>query len=868
MRRALFVALAFAACALSIPATAQAVPVFVSRFGSDVTGDGSIGRPFASVQNAVDAASVAGGGDVYVGPGEFNGNVWLQDGVSIHGAGAAETTLKGSGMGSVVSFYRIGYGEKVDGFTITGGSAGLGGGVCAYESSPVIKDNVITGNTASQGGGVYTYCSAPTITGNTIKDNSSAEAGGLLLVSPDLGGSVTDNTFTGNTCTLSGGGAISCWGTSPLITGNTITANSGTQAGGIYLFYAAPTIENNTISNNIGLWSGGGIKSETSSPTITNDTIVGNICGTGIGGGIYGEGDRPATIRNCIVWGNGDDLYDLTATYSAIEDGDAGVGNISVAPSFVATDSGDFRLRPDSPCIDAATATAVPSTDKLGVARPQGAGFDMGAYEYVAPSIPAAPQDPTLSSVTHTPGVWSGAAAVTVDLSGATGTVAPVAGFAISVSSGATECPAPVITHGAATTSFSFTATTTAPIYVNVATVDALGNWSGGAHFGPVLVDTCAPATSDDSPGTWRTSDVTVTLTATDGDSGLAQMSWVLSGASSGVGSSATSPAKISVAEEGTTTIGYSAADMTGNRCATQTVIVKIDKHGPEIVLADTSSDDCLANFTLSATDTFSGVERVSWRIGEEPTRTASGARADITYAIPGVHTVTYWATDAAGNESERLTQDFVVIGPTEVRMSSGSATLPTFGASFKLAGTVVSGGRPAADVRVVLQSSADGVAFADTSSTTTTTADGSFTFSTTPIVKTTYRARAVAATSVASALGPSVFALPCASVSNPVAPAVMRRTHPYTVWGYLKPRHAQGTNSVRIYKWHRSSASQPWLPKGYVTAKAADYSTYSKYSCSMRLYSVGYWRIRAYAPADSGHAASWSKGYDYVRVQ
>jgi len=49
-------------------------------------------------------------------------------------------------------------------------------------------------------------------------------------------------------------------------------------------------------------------------------------------------------------------------------------------PLFVGGD--DFRLRTGSPCIDAGADTGV-YTDIVGVTRPQGAGFDIGAYEYV-----------------------------------------------------------------------------------------------------------------------------------------------------------------------------------------------------------------------------------------------------------------------------------------------------------------------------------------------------------------------------------------------------------------------------------------------------------------------------------------------------
>jgi hypothetical protein len=48
-------------------------------------------------------------------------------------------------------------------------------------------------------------------------------------------------------------------------------------------------------------------------------------------------------------------------------------------PRFVAT--GDFRLRPDSPAIDVGLPLPEVTRDALGVVRPQGRGYDLGAYE-------------------------------------------------------------------------------------------------------------------------------------------------------------------------------------------------------------------------------------------------------------------------------------------------------------------------------------------------------------------------------------------------------------------------------------------------------------------------------------------------------
>ena len=62
-----------------------------------------------------------------------------------------------------------------------------------------------------------------------------------------------------------------------------------------------------------------------------------------------------------------------------------GAGNISSNPMFVDGDSGDFHLQKESPCIDAGTADGAPGFDFDGTTRPQGSGYDLGAYEYLEP---------------------------------------------------------------------------------------------------------------------------------------------------------------------------------------------------------------------------------------------------------------------------------------------------------------------------------------------------------------------------------------------------------------------------------------------------------------------------------------------------
>jgi hypothetical protein len=58
-----------------------------------------------------------------------------------------------------------------------------------------------------------------------------------------------------------------------------------------------------------------------------------------------------------------------------------------VDPHFMYAAAGDFRLGPDSPAVDAGLALTAFSYDKNYVARPQGGGWDIGAYEAFPLSI-------------------------------------------------------------------------------------------------------------------------------------------------------------------------------------------------------------------------------------------------------------------------------------------------------------------------------------------------------------------------------------------------------------------------------------------------------------------------------------------------
>ena len=91
---------------------------------------------------------------------------------------------------------------------------------------------------------------------------------------------------------------------------------------------------------------------------------------------LAGESTSPAVgdYRNCWYGDGPAPAWDTTA--------------INADPDFVNAAALDFRLQESSPCIDVGENVAlVVSRDILGVPRPQGAAFDLGAYEFITGTV-------------------------------------------------------------------------------------------------------------------------------------------------------------------------------------------------------------------------------------------------------------------------------------------------------------------------------------------------------------------------------------------------------------------------------------------------------------------------------------------------
>ncbi|RLB35562.1 MAG: hypothetical protein DRH12_16575 [Deltaproteobacteria bacterium] len=281
----------------------------------------------------------------------------------------------------------------LDGFTVTGGNANVGdtvntvgGGMYNLDGSPTLTNVTFSSNFAiNNGGGMYNLSSSPTLTNVTFSGNSSSSLGGGMGndgSSPML----TDATFNRNFA-IQGGGMFNGSYSSPILTNVTFHGNAvPNNGGGMYNSNSNPTLTDvifigNTASGGSARY-GGGMFNHNSNPTLTNVTFSSNSADDA-GGGMYNfDGSNP-TVTNSIFWGNiapaGSQIYNdsstPTVTYSLVQDGYAGSGNISDNPQFVRDpspgadgtwgtaddDYGDLRLQPISPAIDAGDNTAVPA---------------------------------------------------------------------------------------------------------------------------------------------------------------------------------------------------------------------------------------------------------------------------------------------------------------------------------------------------------------------------------------------------------------------------------------------------------------------------------------------------------------------------
>ncbi len=112
------------------------------------------------------------------------------------------------------------------------------------------------------------------------------------------------------------------------------------------------------------------------------------------------------------------------------------------------------------------------------------------------------------------------------------------------------------------------------------------------------------------------------------------------------------------------------------------------------------------------------------------------------------------------------------------------------------------------------------------------------------------------------------VFIKPQVALQNPDAPTAVMKYADFVVSGTLQPRHSPGWNeAVKLYCYKLDPVSGKWVLKKAVWCKTVDYLSYSKYRVTTYLGTTGTWKLRAYAPEDTLHAATWSTSH-YLTVK
>ena len=232
-----------------------------------------------------------------------------------------------------------------------------------------------------RGSGELSYC--------LIEYCWNADGGGIYCSYSDP--AITKCTILENTSDYRGGG-IRCYQSSPFIMNCTISRNNADfgYGGAMYCDYSSSAVFTNCmITENTAIYGySGGIYCLSSDPSFFNCTFMRNLANHG--GGIHCWNSSPI-IENCILWNDTPDeisidYSDPTVTYSDIEGGWEGAGNIDEDPLFGLKSwfGFDFGLRTASPCID----TGDPSIqDGIYDADPRcpswyinRARADMGAY--------------------------------------------------------------------------------------------------------------------------------------------------------------------------------------------------------------------------------------------------------------------------------------------------------------------------------------------------------------------------------------------------------------------------------------------------------------------------------------------------------
>jgi CSLREA domain-containing protein len=270
------------------------------------------------------------------------------------------------------------------------GEHGGGGGIAISGSTVVVQESTVTGNFASgSGAGIANAGGSLQIENSTISNNRVGDGNGGGIANIDGFVRLQNSTIANNTTEFDGGGISNLGGGTVEVVNTTISGNTFFDGSGGGIFNDAGTIilNSSTITGN-GCCSGqnygegGGIENVAGTVRIQNSIIAGNLAATNpdcsgqmssLGNNLIGNS------AGCDVSQDGTNQSDLVGTQNELLNPLLGPLQDNDGVTFT------HALLPGSPAIDAGSTESCPATDQRGVARPQGAACDIGAFEVSPP---------------------------------------------------------------------------------------------------------------------------------------------------------------------------------------------------------------------------------------------------------------------------------------------------------------------------------------------------------------------------------------------------------------------------------------------------------------------------------------------------
>ncbi len=269
----------------------------------------------------------------------------------------------------------------LDGLWIIGGKARVpapnttGGGLYSFKGSLVIRNCTFAGNSAYGGGAIYQEQGSPIIENCLFTKNTTSTPGfGAGIYHLNIQHSwIKNSTFAENFA--SDGAALYNLATTAVITNCTFYGNEADEGAAVYNFDGSNTaITNCTFFQNKATGEGSGIYTDTSNLTVMN-TILWDLGNSEIAGH-----NMTGTVSDSVVnggFGVGTNIFTADPKLAPLDDNGGPTLTCAIASDSSALNTG----KPVGTIVSG--SVVVPDTDQRGVARPQGSGVDIGAYEYV-----------------------------------------------------------------------------------------------------------------------------------------------------------------------------------------------------------------------------------------------------------------------------------------------------------------------------------------------------------------------------------------------------------------------------------------------------------------------------------------------------